>query len=78
MRWPEIVMSATPHGWHQPSDLPSPEELGKHAGEHVAVLDRKVVAHGKDMSRVHDRALTRSKGREPTMMYVPRADETHL
>ncbi|MDE1837981.1 MAG: hypothetical protein KGJ23_15375 [Euryarchaeota archaeon] len=57
--------------WHQPSHLPSPRELGKHPGEWVAIVNRKIVAAGTDPRRVLAEGRTRSRGLEPSMLHVP-------
>jgi hypothetical protein len=58
------------HRWHQPSRLPSPEELGKHVGEWVAIVNRRVVASGKDPIQVRDEGRSKSH-HEPFMMHIP-------
>lgn len=56
--------------WHQPSHLPPPQELGKHLGEWVAIVNRKIVASGKDPIQVRDEGRSKSH-HEPFMMHIP-------
>ena len=45
------------------------EEYDKYRGEWVAIVDAKIVAHGKDPGRVHDEGYRIGKG-SPFMDYV--------
>lgn len=63
-------MAGRAHRWHQPSHLPSPKELGKHPGEWVAIVNRKIVASGADFGKVLDEGRTKTKG-QPHMFRVP-------
>jgi hypothetical protein len=64
-------MPGRAHRWQQPEHLPSPEELGKHPGEWVAIVKRKIVAAGKDPTKVLDAGRRKAKGEQPTMFHVP-------
>jgi hypothetical protein len=65
--------------------LPSPEEIGKYVHEWIAVIDKKVVAHGKDLKPVYAKALKiqekKNKGtvsvppEVPFFMWVPGGEE---
>ena len=52
---------------------PSPEELGKHLGEWVAVYGGKIVAHGKDPRTVLNEATrgARAPKAQPMIYRVP-------
>ncbi len=52
---------------------PSPEELGKHLGEWVAVYSGKIVAHGKDPKIVLTEATrgARAPQAQPMIYRVP-------
>ena len=54
----------------------SDEEYNKYRGEWVAVVDAKIVAHGKDPGRVYDEGYRVGKG-VPLMEYVY-ADHTEV
>jgi len=67
--------------------LPTPEEeerddvwfrthinkLSKtHPGEHVAVLDQKPVAYGRDFGEAYDLAKEKFPGKVPLVAYIPK------
>ncbi len=54
--------------------LPSARVLAKHAGEWVAIVNRKIVASGKDYREVVTEAEQVSKGKEPSLLHVPSND----
>jgi hypothetical protein len=45
--------------------------LAKHAGEWVAVVNRKIVAYGKNYRQVVAEAERIAKGKEPSLLHVP-------
>ena len=73
MRWTRRPVAERAHRWHQPAHLPSPKELGKHPGEWVAIVNRRIVAAGKDFSEVLRQGRSKTKG-QPHMFRVPTAE----
>lgn len=64
---------------HRPvSHLPPVEEMAGHSGEWLAIVNRKIVASGKDMRKVLARGRQLSKGREPSMFRVLEHDTLML
>ena len=51
--------------------LPSARVLAEHAGEWVAIVNRKIVASGKNARQVLAEGRARSLGEEPSMLRVP-------
>ena len=55
------------------------EELAKkHAGEHVAIIDQKVVAFGKDFGEAHDSAKETFPDKVPLVAYIPKKGDEML
>lgn len=44
---------------------------GKYAGEWVGIVDRQIVAHGRDAKTVHRKLSKLFPGREPEIFKVP-------
>ena len=51
-----------------------PEEVEKHAGEWIAIVENKIVAHGESLHEVRKKAKELT-GKEPLVFKVPRPDE---
>jgi len=51
--------------------MPPGRMLAKHAGEWVAVVNRKIVAYGKNYRQVVAEAERIAKGKEPSLLHVP-------
>lgn len=51
--------------------LPPARELGKHPGEWVAIVNRRIVASGKDALKVLLKARMAAPDKEPSMFRVP-------
>lgn len=51
--------------------MPPGRVLARHAGEWVAVVNRKVVASGKEYRQVVTDAERVAKGKEPSLLHVP-------
>ena len=43
----------------------------EHAGEHVAVVDQKAVAFGRDFGDAYKKAKMKSPGKSPLVAYIP-------
>ena len=71
MRWTRSTMATCPQHMRQAPGLPSPKELGKHPGEWVAIVNRKILASGKDALKVLAEARLAAHGKEPSMFRVP-------
>ena len=54
----------------QSGDDPTPQELGKHRGEWVAVVGRKVLAFGPDPAAVLKNAMAKTP-QQPMIYRVP-------
>ncbi len=50
-------------------------ERDKYRGKWVAILDSKVVAEGKDLTEVYNKAMKESKGRTPLFEHIPETEE---
>lgn len=48
----------------------SSDEVRRHEGEYVAVLDCKILAHGTEAQRVLAEGRRRAPGREPLLEFV--------
>ena len=66
---PEDMIVGDPHKDMELLAKMSVEEYDKYRGEWVAIVDAKIVAHGKDPERVHDEGYRIGKG-VPYMDYV--------
>ena len=54
-------------------------ELSKeHPGEHVAVIDQKAVAFGKDFSEAYRKAKRKFPDRAPLVSYIPKKGDELL
>ena len=53
-------------------------EVEKFAGEWVAIVDRSVVAHGKNFQLARKVATKKYPGKTPMVFYVPKKDEELL
>jgi len=55
------------------------EELAKeHAGEHVAIIDEKAVAFGKDFGETYDHAKQAFPNKVPLVAYIPKKGDEML
>jgi hypothetical protein len=55
------------------------EELSReHAGEHVAVVDQKAVAFGRDFGEAYKKAKMKSPGKSPLVAYIPKEGDELL
>ncbi|MDG6969844.1 MAG: hypothetical protein JRN54_01890 [Nitrososphaerota archaeon] len=68
------TMAMRAHDRNAEIGLPSARVLAKHAGEWVAVVNRKIIAFGKDYRQVVTEAEQASKGKEPSLLHVPSND----
>ncbi len=68
MRWTRRAMPVKPR--RPASPLPPSAELARHPGEWVAIVNRKIVASGKDMRKALAEGREAAKGREPSMFRV--------
>ncbi|MGI0073692.1 MAG: DUF5678 domain-containing protein [Nitrosotalea sp.] len=50
-------------------------DFSKYEGEWVAILDKKVVAHGKTLDEVYDKIMSLSLVRTPLFHRIPKKDE---
>lgn len=48
-------------------------DLGECLGQWIAIIDRKVVAHGNDVKRVYDEAKKAFPNKVPFLACVPKA-----
>ncbi len=64
-------MSARRGPVRQHPRLPTARTLATHAGEWVAIVDRKVVASGDRFREVLAKARESAPGRDPSMLRVP-------
>ncbi|MDE1821927.1 MAG: hypothetical protein KGJ23_12130 [Euryarchaeota archaeon] len=60
------------------SRMPPEREMKRHRGEWVAIVDRKVVAAGKDLKRVLQAGRKASPRHEPFMFHVLEQDSLLL
>lgn len=51
------------------------EDFTDYEGEWIAILDRKVIAHGKTFSEAYDKVLSLSPVRTPLFHRIPKKDE---
>lgn len=55
------------------------EDFAKeHAGEHAAILNKKVVAYGKDFGEAYDRAKKLFPDKVPLVAYIPKKGDEML
>ena len=55
------------------------EELAKeHSGEHVAIIDEKAVAYGKDFGEAYDHAKEAFPEKIPLVAYIPKKGDDML
>ena len=69
VRWTRPIM-VTPRDRNAELGLPSPRVLGRHAGEWVAIVNRKIIASGRDYLQVVAEAERTAKGKEPSLLHV--------
>lgn len=50
-------------------------DFAQYEGEWVAILDKKVVAHGKTLSEVYDKITSARLVRTPLFHRIPKKDE---
>jgi len=55
----------------------SNQNVLRHAGEWVAILDSRVIAAGPSLLEVHKKASAQAKGRKPYYYPVPKATRTY-
>lgn len=65
------TVSARSTRTRQDPHLPPPEVLGKHPGEWVAIVNRRIVAAGVDFRKVLSEGRLTAHGKEPSMFRVP-------
>lgn len=46
-------------------------DLSKHAGEWIAICEGKIIAKGKDIKKVHDKAKEKYPSKRPLITKVP-------
>lgn len=51
-------------------------DFSEFEGEWIAILDKKVVAHGKTLSEVYDKVTELKLVRTPLFHRIPKKDET--
>ncbi|MDE1836933.1 MAG: hypothetical protein KGJ23_09985 [Euryarchaeota archaeon] len=60
------------------ADMPPDAVMRRHRGEWVAIVNRKVVAAGKELRRVLEEGRRASPGHEPMMFHVLEQDSLLL
>lgn len=55
--------------------LSSMENREQYRGKWIAILDKKIIAEGKDLSEVYQEAMKKSNGRTPLFEQIPEKDE---
>ena len=63
---------------HRPSPLPPEEELARHPGEWVAIVNRRIVASARDFREALALGRQASRGKEPSMFRVLEHDTLML
>lgn len=56
--------------------LLSIQNLDKHRGKWIAILDNKIIAEGIELKEVYEEAIKKSKVRTPLFKRIPEKDET--
>jgi hypothetical protein len=53
-------------------------EAEKHSGRWIAILDGKIIAHGRTFNEAHRRADALQPGKVPLITYIPKKNERLL